>query len=276
MTYNKPNMKYTDMCIYIDAHAYEEDRDDNLIFEYLYHISNMLAHKSNYFNKAKYYDDFAIYAAGKLFMRLINPKQFTINPDTGQPKLTKIKSILNYAKTKIYPLKVEFEQENYYQGGPSEADVKEFELQYTYKDKLVESVDNLTRCDFNLYLTDLPKITREFLKRIPYKCNTAIWNNIYLSCLLTLLSSITLSNKNEDKIANCKQINYAQSTLEVKLYETERDDVILFHLDSKLKPFIKVLVNELRHVFAKNLAATLDMYINSNTCLDNIKYLVDC
>ena len=115
MTYSNPNIKYTDMCIYIDAHAYEEDRNDDLIFEYLYHITKMLAHKSNYFNKPKYYDDFGIYAAGKLFLRLINPKQFDINPDTGLPRLTKIKSILNYAKTKIYPLKVEFEQENYYQ-----------------------------------------------------------------------------------------------------------------------------------------------------------------
>ena len=276
MTFKKPSdMKYTDMCIYIDKHVYEEDRDDNLIFEYLYHISMMLAYKSKYFNCTKYYDDFAIYAAGKLFLRLINPKQFDTNTDTGLPKLTKIKSILNYAKTKIYPLKVEFEQENYYQNGPSDAVIEDLELQYSYKDALSESVDDLTRCDFNMYLMDLPKIAREFLKRLPYKPDTAIWNNIYTSCMLTILNSITFSSKSQDRLDNCKQFNYAQSTLEAKLYEYERDDIIVFHLPPEFKSYIRVLVNELRHVFAQNLSSTLDTYFNSNTCIDSIKFLME-
>ena len=73
MMYTKPrDVSYTEMCIYIDEHIYSESYDENLIFEYLYHITLMLAKKNNYFNKLSDYDNFAIYGATHLFMRLID------------------------------------------------------------------------------------------------------------------------------------------------------------------------------------------------------------
>ena len=39
MLFYKPkNLKYTTMAIYIDEHVYTDDCNDNLIFEYLYHL----------------------------------------------------------------------------------------------------------------------------------------------------------------------------------------------------------------------------------------------
>ena len=38
MTYSKPNIKYTDMAIYIDNNVYRDDlteQDENLIFQYM-------------------------------------------------------------------------------------------------------------------------------------------------------------------------------------------------------------------------------------------------
>ena len=39
MIYKKPKgVKYTDMAIYVDKHVYEDDCDDEMIFQYLYHL----------------------------------------------------------------------------------------------------------------------------------------------------------------------------------------------------------------------------------------------
>ena len=76
--YKKPNnVTYTQMCIWIDANAYKEDCNEELLFEYLYHISRMLAYKRRFFDRADYYDDFAIFMATRIFMRLKNKKQFS-------------------------------------------------------------------------------------------------------------------------------------------------------------------------------------------------------
>ena len=72
MFYKKPyDISYTEMAIYVDNHIYSNDRDDDKIFEYLYHISHMLAVKRCLFTSAKNYDDFSIYFATETFLRLI-------------------------------------------------------------------------------------------------------------------------------------------------------------------------------------------------------------
>lgn len=36
-------MKYTDLCIYIDKNIYDDNADQNLVFQYVYTIAYMLA-----------------------------------------------------------------------------------------------------------------------------------------------------------------------------------------------------------------------------------------
>ena len=98
------------MCIWIDSNVYTDTCDELKLYEYLYHLANMLAHEHKYFIKYEYYDEFALYSASKLFMRLRDPRQFCSD---GSPKLTQVKSVLNYLKTVIYPYKVDFEQQFY-------------------------------------------------------------------------------------------------------------------------------------------------------------------
>ena len=40
MIYKKPNVRYTDMAIWVDEHAYKDDCDENLMFEYIFHLIN--------------------------------------------------------------------------------------------------------------------------------------------------------------------------------------------------------------------------------------------
>jgi len=113
MLYKKPNnLKYTTMAIYIDENIYKPDHDQETIYKYLYFLAIMLAHKENLFNIEDEYEEFAIYYASQLYLRLTNKKQFEYN-DAGEPKLKRVKSILNYMKSTIGQRAAEFDKYEY-------------------------------------------------------------------------------------------------------------------------------------------------------------------
>lgn len=267
MTFKKPNIRYVDMCIWIDDNAYKEDCDDNLLYQYLYHIINMLAHKQNFFNKSQYYDDFAISTATRTFLRLKSPKQFELK-ENGEPKLKKIKSILNYLKNTIYPMKVDFEQDTYSQAYVHDLENEEI-CEYDFRQLLQKSVDDLNIVDFRVYLQDVIRTSRNFISRIPYKNDKLKWNNIYLSCLLTFLNSITLDKKSAEKLKAAKATMHP-GLLEKLYREEQKDSLLTYHICPSMDNYIDVLVRELKHVIAKDLSDTLHTYIPSQISIQNI------
>ena len=267
--YNKPrSMTYTAMAIFIDEHAYDEDmtsETEELIFQYLYHLIKMLARKANYFKAAHYYEDFAIYMATTIFMRYKNPKQFIIK-ENGEPELSKIKSCLNYIKNTIYPRKVEFEQEYYCQiMSPTEEEELVEYTNYTFANKLIDSIEELSMVEFDMCLKDLAKTARAYIGQIPYKSDKKEWENIYISCLLTFLNRITLSSRNLKRIASMKNdITNRPYALEL-IYRTEKENsTVLFHLKPSMKGYITILTNGLQHALAKDLSLTMHEYIPSD------------
>lgn len=252
------------MAIAIDKMAYSDDCDDELLFEYLYHLSMMLAAKACYFKSAKHYDDFAIFMASSAYFRLRNPKQYIYNSD-GQPKMTKIKSILNYLKVILYPRKVAFEQQNYAQ---TEIMLKEDEnvmyVGHTFANKISNSVDGLMKVEFKCCLGDCCNTIKEFLKGIPYRYKSAEWYNIYVSCLLSFMNSITLSKDDENKLRTAKyRIN--DHTLLMNMYNKQQheDFVILYHLENDMKDYIRILVMQIKHIIAKDLSDLLHTEVDT-------------
>jgi hypothetical protein len=271
MLFTKPKgVRYVDMAIYIDNIAYSEnltELEEIKIYEYLYLLCNMLARKNKYFKKEKYYEDFAILAANRAFFRLKNPKQFILDQN-GEPKMTKIKSILNYIKSILYPCKVEFEQENYAQvlSKPEES-----EKSYTINEILIRNNDRLSIVEFDVCLGDIINTTKKFLENIPYKTSKAEWNNIYVSCLLTFLNSITISSKNQARILIRDNVEfYKDKTLNNIYKEEDENSTTLFHLDPIMKDYIKILVNKLKHVIAKDLSMSLNTHIDSAGDLNSL------
>lgn len=252
------------MAIWIDSNAYEASCDDAMLYEYLYHLSNMLAHEGNYFNRVHYYDDFSLYCASKLFMRLRNKKQDL--PEDNPNKLPQIKSILNYMKKLMYPMKVDFEQENYCQSDEDNGTVyvSNFDLgQY-----ISDEANIFNQMEFSYTLSSVSTIVRSHLEKIPYKKDSAEWLNIYVSCMLTLLDSITLSNFNKRRIA---KITRGKDQIVDRLYtELRYNDPILYHLDLSMSNYIKVLVNELRKVIASQLSFELHISASAEDATKNI------
>ena len=267
MIYNKPkDITYTQMAIAIDDMAYSDDCDDELLFEYLYHLSMMLAVKARYFKTAKHYDDFAIFMASSAFFRLKNPKQYMYDED-GNVKMTKLKSILNYLKVILYPRKVAFEQENYAQ---TDLTLKEDEnllyVGHTFANKISSSVDSLAKIEFKYCLGNCCNSIKEFLKNIPYKYKSAEWYNIYFSCLLSLMNLVTLSKDEQFKLSNAKyRTNDHSLLLEAYDRQQSEDFVILYHLDDNMKDYIRILVVQIKHIIAKDLSEILHTEIDSNS-----------
>lgn len=254
------------MAIAIDDMAYSDDCNDELLFEYLYHLSMMLAAKACYFKSAKHYDDFAIFMASSAYFRLRNPKQYALDAN-GQPKMTKLKSILNYLKVILYPRKVAFEQQNYAQ---TEITLNEDEnvmyVGHTFANKISDSVDDLMKVEFRSCLGDCCNSIKEFLKSIPYKYKSAEWYNIYFSCLLSFLNSITLSKAEELRLRSAKyRINDHSLLLESYNKQQYEDFVILFHLDNCMKDYIRILVIQIKHIIAKDLSELLHTEIDTSS-----------
>ena len=78
LTYTKPpSISYTDMAIWIDNNIYKTSFDEQMCYEYLYHLANMLAAQYRYFDDNQTYDEFSLYAASKLYLRLTDRRQKT-------------------------------------------------------------------------------------------------------------------------------------------------------------------------------------------------------
>lgn len=273
MLYKKPHgMTYTDMCIWIDNNAYREDLTDNeknTIFEYLYHLAKMLAIKGKFFNKSHYYEDFAIYMASELFMRLFNPKQFELDRD-GNPRLTKIKSILNYMKGIISHRKIVFEAEHYSQiMSQDEINIDE-QPEYTFQSILQDSIDELELVEFDSCLRDACKTIKNFLRKTPYKDNKLLSHNIYISCLLSFLNSITLSHEDMERIKSIKTASVADTYIDNCFEKENKNFTVLYHLPQDMNNYIHVLTKEAKHAVAKDLSIDCHTEITSNTGLQSL------
>ena len=268
MTYTKPeNVTYTQMCIYIDEHVYEDNADTDLIYQYMYHILYMLASKACLFSKGKYYDPFAVYAASRIYLRYNHPKQYEVDAE-GNTKLPKIKSILNYAKKTLYHLKVDFEQTEYSQV-LSNTVVEEFT--YNYDNVIRNAVDGLFLVEFESTLGDVCKTCKQFLSTLPYPKSSAEWLNIYVSVMLTFLSFITLKNKSQRRLQHLESTKRLKDSHLDKFYELERESTaVLFHLDASMHDYILVLARQLRSIVAVDLTDILHTAVDSGFELANL------
>lgn len=253
MFFEKPDVRYVDMCIYIDEHIYNGDYDQETVYQYLFHIIMMLSIKRNYFNSKKLIEDFSIYAASNYYMRLLDERQFE-----EKSPIEPIRSILNYIRKTLYSVRREYVSK-YLPEQEMSTDTEYLNLNSDALDSYVsQKIDFMGKYEFGNYLESVDMIVKESLKSIPYKSNTPMWTNIYISCMLSLLNSVTLKNKDITRLNNFKRPNSLTDNLLNELYLNERyDSTILYHLDDNMYNYITVLTNKIRHKLAQELSQSL-------------------
>lgn len=261
MTYKRNSkVRFTDMCIYIDEHIYDENFDAEKCYEYMYHIFYTLAVKERFFNNERDYDEYALYGATRLFLRY------------QKRELKQIKSVLNYINTILYPTKVEYQAQAFTQN--FKQDVEEDatkNIQKHLNEKAATQNDGMMRVEFEYYLTKIPRTVKEFLKSSPYCSDKVTLHNIYVSCLLSVLNALTLSNENKRRLKNKVDRNLPVDNLLESIYRDERkDSTILFNLESSMYNYISTLVKKIFSIIKQDLVYIIGSYEPSDDIIQSI------
>ena len=265
MFFEKPNIKYVDMCIYIDDHIYTDNYSQELVYQYLYHIVMMIALRRGYFSTRNELEDFSLYSASFYYTRLTDERQFEENPP-----IDKVRSILNYIKKSLFTVKRDYCKKNASEYAINDMDIISIDSD-SFSSFTSHKIDHLDKLTFEMCLGDAQDFIKEYLNDIPYEKGSTVWTNIYISCLLSFLNSITLRNKDIKRIQNFKRPNSYNDTLLSKLYTKERySSTILYHLDDSMYNYITVLTNRIRHKLSAELSYSLHTYTNSYTTMKNL------
>lgn len=265
MFFEKPDVRYVDMCIYIDTHIYTGDYSEELVYQYLFHIILMLTLKRNYFNNKYDREDFSLFAASHYYMRLTDERQFGSNPS-----LETIKSILNYVAKTLFAIRQKYCAQYVFDREMPAGDTIEIDSN-AFSNYTQHKLDPVDKLDFDSCLGVTSDLIKKYLKDIPYPQHTVEWTNIYISCMLSFLNSITLRNKDIKRIENFKRPNSFNDNLLTKLYLNERySSTILYHLDDSMYNYITVLTNKIRHRLSKELSQSLHSYTPTHITMKNL------
>lgn len=220
---NKPsNLKYTDLCIYIDNTVYERDENNNPIklkkmtpyeeekvYNYLYNLIGALTYKNKYFLNPQDREDFIFDFSTETFLRLTNPKQdFSkdFRDKTNKRRLSPIKSVLNYIKGILNFSIMDYRNLNYketldpnYNSQEEILGCKEM-LEEQIRSTYQQSYQELLLEQFKL----LPIYLKEILDNSIYNTNLLTRNCLELSILLTISNFMTISNKYKNYSINKK------------------------------------------------------------------------
>lgn len=271
-----PRMKYTDMAIYIDKHISEvtnpgENPDvETLIYQYLYHLYYALSCKAHYFKKMQDYDSYALYAAAQTFLTLRDRWQHK-GEIRGDKKVEPIKSSLNYVKTLLYPFKVNYQQAEFMVVMDPEKNTKQdtFELERNLRASIQSDYNWGLEDAFTDCIEQIPRIAWKVVHTTPYRRNRLMCHCLYISCLLSLISSITLSQKATAAVDKSSDGTTALIK-QMDLNNRRPEATVLWHLSPLYTDYVKVLVARIKQKVDDVFTNTKQSFELTETVIDDI------
>ena len=206
MLWKKPaNMKYVDMCIYIDntvpliAEPGKYPKEEDTVYNYLWLLVKALAIKNHMFESFSDYDPYCFYAAERLFFAL--RKNYLNQGKVIKGKLIRpIKSCLNYTKTLLYPMKIEYQRQSYQQVISEEWVSKKFDA-FQFKEQLKDEArySHGVSKTFWQYVKDTlehsDKLIETVLDRSPFSKNSVDYKKLKISLMLNCYYGLKNKNK---------------------------------------------------------------------------------
>lgn len=253
MTYIKPNdITYTQMAIYVDNNMYNEKRDDNTCFRYLYFLSYLTAVQGKFFKRSSDYDEYALFVATKVFLRY------------DKKDLPPIKSCFNYIKNIAYPLRVDYQKSIFAQqfNGDLTKSGDINSLAYDERLKAINQQTELLKVDSEYYLERIGSVIKEVVNTTSYAKDKIMANNIYISCILNLLYQLSFNNRNKAKLENkLKKLNLSDNDIkDAYSKELAQHKIILFHLDKSMSNLISTLLNKIKSAIVEDLTYLINDY----------------
>ena len=227
-----PNYKYTDLCIYVDAHiadiadeGHYPDIEDR-VYNYLWLVVKALAIKKCMFNNFQDYDTYAFYAANRLYFAL--RKNYQNQGKTIKGKLIRpIKSCLNYMKALLYPMKIEYQNETFREIISEEFVSKKFDS-FSFKEQMREGAKaslGVTE-QFRDYVrgafSNIGDLADNVLKKSPFGPRTIDYKKLKMSLMLNAINSLKLKGK----------------------LDSEVQTIILWKLPKSMSSYVRILLKE--------------------------------
>lgn len=258
----KKRLRIVDMCKYIDDNAYKKDADINLIYVYISTIYKSLAFNQRMFQDVSQYEPFGHYAATRMLLRLTNERQFL--PESDPKKLEKVVSILNFIKSTLVPYKLMFlqhetlmidtmEKEDIIYSGHNTCGISEYDSCY----------NGLLNIDVKTYLTQLKPLIWEIIEMTPYYSDIKMRHNLYISCLLTLVRSVTINNKDLYRFSNRlsnSTYSFTDNAFETLFNKEWETAPVVWNLPKEFKDYVKILVIKIKNRIMDSLKDLVGYY----------------
>lgn len=233
MLFKKPNhLKFTDLCIYIDNNTSkivnpgEHPDIEETIYNYLWLLVKALAIKKRMFQNFEDYDMYAFYSATRLFTAIRKNQQNQGKVIKGKT-IKPIKSCLNYTKALLYPMKVEYQMENFREVIEEEFVSTKFDA-LAYREQLKNQVRNSSEIsqEFKSYVEQTvnmsSSILEDILKKSPFHESTPEYKNLKISIFLTSIHILKTDKK----------------------LNTSVQSAVLWHLPKSMSHYVKILTKE--------------------------------
>lgn len=240
------------MAQWVDEHLTDPEADEEKICQYVYHVTHIHTLKSKLFNNYEQIDDFAVYCVARVLTRFRRAS-----------KSLPAKSINNYIKSVLSLWRADYIRE--FCTGCADADIADFNVN-DFSDYLVDSA---SQYDYNAYVfntKDIIDAARKALSKIPRKRCSPEWDNIYISCLLTLENRINKALKATNK----KTLQSDPRGCDAIIRSFKTAEPVLFHLPEHFTTYINVLTNQITHAIAAELSYTTASKISVGACLRNM------
>jgi len=262
MLYTKNDDKrYTMMCKEFDEEFPRPDRNDTKLYKTMYLVFYMLACKENFFNNNfRYYDEYAQFAATTIYTRFLKKLS----------KGEKVKSLLNYAKASMRFLKTMYQNENFETVISPEHGVDTDKLSTNIHDAIVSDYSSGLAEDIQRELASIDNVINDVLDDTNYSHDKLIRHRLYISCMLTLLDSITLPRDSYLLKSRAKGKNVNDNVFVEALAKERDNQPILWNLDSTMSSTVKIIVNRVR----KDLSSAINDISKDHTLPDDVVDLI--
>lgn len=208
MMWKRPSgVKVTSLCIFIDKNIDKicgEERDEELenkIYNYIWLIIRSLVQKKNYFKNYHDYDEYSFFASNRIYFALIKSRKNAGRIIRGR-EIQPIRSVLNYIKALLYPMKVEYQNQNFDQVSSGDFN-DEAHSAFGYGEVLTEDarasqgVANRYReyLASSIGIRNIDQIITKILKQCHYSENSIEYKNLKYSILISAIRALRDKNK---------------------------------------------------------------------------------
>ena len=170
-------------------------------------------------------------------------------------------------------MKVNYQQDYYEQVIKSDMSEEEYstQLQEDRENLVRQSNSQLVQIEYSHYLESICTTIKFVLRTSPYQNDKAMMHNIYLSCLLTLLKTITMSNRNKARFNKRVRKALSVENLIDQIYAQEsQDNIVLYHLDPSMGNYILTLVAKIRKEIVKDLRGIIGSFEPSEQVIKDV------